>query len=203
MSSPRGDMGSTMGSTRTTLPTSAKGEPLASKNLSAVAYEAARVGLAHAELKTLAAIDGRHLAQAADELRETREQIKVAALRMARNQRAIDGYEADCAPLMRAYDLSVEGFRKTYEHLQEGHEKCAWAARTRARACALQLAHQVSTPLNPAQASAFLKRSRSSRTTCATARRARPSFGACPFPQSRSSNMRARALPPPPITVCR
>jgi hypothetical protein len=111
----------------TALPTSAKGFPQSVVNLSRVAHETQKVGLRHTALGASLAIDAQHLGQAADELRETREQIRAVSARLARNQRAMDAYESDCAPLVTAYQASLSGMRATLEHCSAGHAKSAWA----------------------------------------------------------------------------
>ena len=107
------------------LPKTAKGLPLATANLSKVAHETERVGLRHVALGQAVSIDSQHLAQASDELRETREQIRLVTARLARNQRALDAYHDDCAPLVAAYRQSLAGMKETLDKCATGHAKSA------------------------------------------------------------------------------
>jgi hypothetical protein len=107
------------------LPVSAKGFPQSSVNLSHVAHETQRVSLRHSALAATLAIDGQHLNQATDELRDVREQIRAVTARMTRNQRAIDAYESDCVPLVAAYKASLSGMKATLERCSAGHAKSA------------------------------------------------------------------------------
>jgi hypothetical protein len=95
------------------------------KALSKVSHETEKVGILHHGLTHAVSVDGEHCAQAKGELRDVREQIKLVAKRLTRNQSTIDLYEKECAPLVAAYEAAVAGFRETSKAAAEGHGKCA------------------------------------------------------------------------------
>ncbi len=122
-----------------TLPTTPKGFPGSVANLSKVSHETERVSIRHAHLGQALGVDTQHLSEAKEELRDTREQIRLVSARLARNQRAIDAYEADCAPLVKAYLVSLEGMQATVQRSSAGLARSAWRAR-RPNCCSSALA---------------------------------------------------------------
>ena len=100
--------------------------PETTVNLSKVSHETERVALRHVALGQAVSLDSQHLAQASDELREARERIRAVTARLARNQRALDAYHSDCAPLVAAYRQSLGGMKETLDKCAAGHAKSAW-----------------------------------------------------------------------------
>ena len=50
-------------------------------------------------------------------------EIRAAEQRVAKNKRVVAQYEADCAPLVAAYDRAAQGLKDTYAKSAAGHAK--------------------------------------------------------------------------------